>query len=264
MPGFPIWYELMSGDLAGVRDFYRATLGWNIPDDSMTMPDGSEYRVIERSDGGYAGGALTLTPDMTNSGMQPNWMPYFHAPDVDEAAGKVTRLGGQVHMPPTDIPGAGRIAMASDPQGALFYLMDPEPPEDQPDAQSDVFSESQAGHCRWNEITTTDSEGAREFYTALFGWNTDQSMPMGPLGDYRFIEADGVQIGAINPALADGARPHWGAIFGVEDIDAARAAAEAHGGSVSHDVHEIPGGEFAFYGFDPAGAKVAFVGPRKA
>jgi uncharacterized protein len=264
MTGWPIWYELMCGDVGAVREFYRATLGWDIPAEGQTMPNGAEYRVITREDGGAAGGILTISPGMASMGMVSAWVPYFHAPDLDALIAKAGELGGVVHLPATDMPGAGRIAMLSDPQGAMFYLIDPKPPEGQPDAMSDVFSVDQPGRCRWNEITTTDGPGAKAFYTALFGWSGDNSMPMGPVGDYVFIEANGVGIGAINPMMVEGASPHWGPVFGVADIEAARAAAEAAGGTVTHDIHQVPGDDYVFYGADPSGAKVAFVGPRGA
>lgn len=264
MTGFPIWYELMCSDVGAVREFYRATLGWDIPAEGQSMPNGAEYRVIARSDGGAAGGVLTISPKMADMGMASAWFPYFHAADIDALIVKATELGAMMHLPATNMPGAGRIAMLSDPQGAMFYLITPEPPPGQPDAQADVFSVDRPGRCRWNEITTSDGPGARAFYTALFGWSADNAMPMGPAGDYVFIEADGVGIGAINPMMAEGASPHWGPVFGVPDIDAARAAAEANGGRVTHDIHEVPGGEHVFYGNDPAGAKVAFVGPKGA
>ena len=264
MSGWPIWYELMCSDVAAVREFYRATLGWEIPAEGQKMPSGAEYRIIARADGGTAGGLLTISDKMASMGMTSAWFPYFHAPDLDGMITRATELGGVVHLPATSMPGAGRVAMLSDPHGAKFYLITPEPPAGQPDAKSDVFSETEAGHCRWNEITTSDGPGAKAFYTGLFDWTADNAMPMGPAGDYVFIETDGVGIGAINPMIAQGASPHWGAVFGAADIDAARAAAEAAGGTVTHDIHQVPGDDYVFYGKDPAGAKVAFVGPRGA
>jgi hypothetical protein len=41
--------------------------------------------------------------------------------------------------------------------------MRPTPPEVQPDAVSDVFSVDQPQHVRWNELTTSDPEGAADF-----------------------------------------------------------------------------------------------------
>lgn len=261
-PGSPIWYELMTPDPAGVAAFYRATLGWEIPAEGMKNPNGPEYRMIGRRDGGHAGGVLTLTPMMTQGGARPGWLPYFHVADVDCAAAKAEDLGGSVHMAPSTIEGVGRIAMLVDPQGAPFYLMKPTPPAGDPDAKSDVFDPMKAGHCRWNELNTTDAAGALRFYTEVFGWTAGMAMPMGPAGDYQFIEIDGAAIGAINPIEGPGS--FWLPVFGVADIEAAKAAVEANGGTVTTDIMEIPGGEFALNADDPSGAAVGFVGPKGA
>ena len=75
-------------------------------------------------------------------------------------ADSVTDAGGSVHMPPMDMEGVGRMAMVADPQGAMFYVMTPTPPADNPDAQSDVFDYEKPQHMRWNELHTTDPEAA--------------------------------------------------------------------------------------------------------
>jgi uncharacterized protein len=160
--------------------------------------------------------------------------------------------------------GVGTVAMLADPQGAPFYVMDPVPPPDQPDAQSDVFKSKAPGHAWWNELETTDEPGATAFYTGLLDWSAEKTMPMGDKGDYRFVETGGEQIGAINPWMAEYMSIGWLPYFGVADIDAARTAAEANGGKVTHDVHEVPGGDFIFTATDPAGAPVGFVGPKGA
>lgn len=260
--GNPIWYELMTPDPAGVTAFYRATLGWEIQTEGMKNPNGSEYRMIARRDGGSAGGVLTLTPGMTAGGAKPGWLPYFYVDDVDAAAAKAQGLGASVHMAPSTIEGIGRMAMLADPQGAAFYLMKPTPPASDPNARSDVFDPMKAGHCRWNELNSTDASGALRFYTELFGWTAGTAMPMGPAGDYQFIEIDGAAIGAINPVQA--APSMWLPIFGVADIEAAKAAVEANGGTITTDIMEIPGGEFALNADDPSGAALGFVGPKGA
>ena len=262
--GRPIWYELMTPDPAAVAPFYSATLGWNIPTEGHDMPNGSQYREIGRADGGFAGGVLTLTDGMRQGGARTGWMTYFHVGDVDAAVAKASSLGATVHMPPTTMDGVGRMAMLADPQGAPLYLMDPTPPPDNPDAQSDVFEAKAPGHAWWNELQTPDEPASTAFYKALFGWSADQAMPMGDKGDYRFIEQGGEPIGAINPWMAEGTPVSWLPYFGVADIDAARAAAQSSGGTITHDVHEVPGGDFIFTATDPAGAPVAFVGPKGA
>ena len=260
--GGPIWYELMTPDPAAVAAFYRTTLGWEIPAEGHPMPNGSAYREIKRTDGGFAGGVLTLTPSMASGGAHPGWLTYFNVDDVDASVRRAEGLGASVHMPPTTMEGVGRMAMLADPQGAPFYLMTPTPPPGNPDAKSDVFEPMKAGHCRWNELNTTDAAGALAFYTALFGWTAGMAMPMGPAGDYQFIEASGVPIGAISPC--QGKPSAWLPIFGVADIVSARAAAAASGGTIVDDIQEIPGGEFALSCTDPSGAALGFVGPKGA
>jgi len=261
--GWPVWYEMMTPDPAGVTPFYRAVLGWEIAAQGNAMTNGSEYRMIARADGGTAGGVLTLTPGMQQMGMAPAWFVYFYAADVDALAAKVAELGGTVHMGPMDMDGAGRVVMAADPFGAVFYLIKPTPPEGQPDAQSDVFMEGTVGHCAWNELGTSDGPGADAFYKGLFGWNSDDVMPMGKDGDYRFVALGGTQIGAISPMLAPGTSAGWLPYFRVADINAARDAALANGGTIPMDLHEVPGGDSIFIALDPAGAQVGITGTTK-
>ena len=135
---------------------------------------------------------------------------------------------------------------------------------ERPDAESDVFKAKAPGHAWWNELETPDEPAATAFYKGLFGWNLDQAMPMGDKGDYRFVEAGGEQIGAINPWMADYMTVGWLPYFGVADIQAARDAAQATGGTVTHDIHAVPTGDFIFTATDPAGAAIAFVGPKGA
>jgi hypothetical protein len=262
MAGLPIWYELMSPDPGSVAPFYRATLGWEIPADGHAMANGAEYREIARSGGGFAGGVLTLTSGMAEHGVKPAWFPYFNVDDVDAAVSKATGMGASVFMPAMTMDGVGRMAMIADPQGAPFYVMDPTPPPGDPEAESDVFAARKPGHCWWNELETTDEPAATAFYTALFGWSADHSMPMGEHGEYRFVECGGKQIGAINPWIGDTMSVGWLPYFGVADIDRAKAAALSEGGTITHDVHEVPGGDFIFTATDPAGAPVGFVGPK--
>jgi predicted enzyme related to lactoylglutathione lyase len=262
MTGMPIWYELMTPDPAAVAPFYRAVGGWDIPSQGHAMPNGSEYREVKRTDGGNLGGALTLTQAMRDGGARPGWMPYFHVSDVDAAVAKAQSRGATVHMPASTMEGVGRMAMIADPQGAPFYLMDPVPPADNPDAKSDVWDREKPGHCRWNELATTDAPAARDFYTSLLGWQSDRTMPMGERGDYLFLECEGNQIGAINPMIGENQPPMWLLYLGVESIARAIEAATANGGTVAYGPHEVPGGEHVFVATDPAGAMIAFVGPK--
>ena len=50
------------------------------------------------------------------------WMPYFQVTNADESAAKIKELGGSIMVGPQDIPGTGRFAIGSDPQGAMFAV----------------------------------------------------------------------------------------------------------------------------------------------
>ena len=67
-----------------------------------------------------------------------------------------------------------------------------------------------------------------------------------------------------SPIMRDGMPPFWLCYFGVKEIGAAHAAAQANGGTLIGDPHEVPGGLFVFTAVDPSGAMVAFVGPKGA
>ena len=257
-----IWYELMTDDVAGAREFYRAVVGWEIEAEGQAVPTGTTYRMIQRADGGMAGGLLEITADMKANGAKPDWLGYIHHPDVDAAVAKVTEAGGTAHMPPMDMP-VGRMAMVSDPQGAVFYLMNPTPPAENPEAKSDVFDYAKAQHMRWNELWTTDQDAAVALYTDLFGWAQDGAMEMGEMGDYRFIQHDGTGIGAIGKVQPGGECSRWQYFAGVDDIDRACAAVTEHGGTLLGEPQQIPGGEYSVYAHDPEGATIGLVGPRK-
>ena len=249
-----IWYELMTPDPQGAKDFYDAVVGWNIGDE---VPDYGGYRMIGRSDGKAAGGILPLTDEMQQHGARPTWLGYIHVEDVDRAAAEIEKAGGKTLMT-HDIPNVGRIAMVTDPQGAPFYIMKPIPPAD-PSAQSDVFSPSAEQRVGWNELSTSDPVAARRFYDSQFGWTSEDFMPMGDLGEYRFIKHGEVTIGALAGAMA-GQRPHWRYYFRVPSIQKAKEAAERKGGSIAMGPHQVPTGEWIVIGSDPQGAEFALVG----
>lgn len=261
MSGSFIWYELMTPDAAGAAAFYGAVVGWTIQPHGMQMPNGSEYRMIGRSDGGNAGGVLTLSPGMAAAGMQPGWIGYIHAADLDAAVARLEAGGGTVHMPVTDM-GVGRMAMVSDPWGAIFYLMDPRPPADQATAVSDVFADKPQ-HVRWNQHWSPDAHAAAAFYADLVGWRQDGGMPMPDGRDYLFVHAGDVSIGALGTMLPEGRGCRWEFIVGVDDIDRALAAVKDSGGRVDGPVSQVPGGDWAASIIDPQGAHIGLVGPRK-
>ena len=258
-----IWYELMTSNTAVAKTFYDAVVGWDIEAEN-SMPGGgsTDYRMIKRSDGGFAGGLLAMTPEMISGGGKPGWYGYVHVTEVDAAVKQIEAAGGQTWMGPQDMPGVGRMALVSDPQGAPLYVMTPTPPAENPDARSDVFSVDRSQHIRWNELWTSDAGAALALFGDLFGWRQDGAMDMGPMGTYRFLYSGEVGIGAVGDAQPDGDGSRWVYYIGVGDIDRAAKTVTDRGGQVVRGPHQIPGGEFTAICSDPQGVSFGIVGPR--
>ena len=251
-----VWYELLTPDPVAAKTFYDAVVGWNIE----AQPSGEmDYRMIGRADGGNAGGVMRLTDEMREHGARPAWLGYVGVDDVDQSVAAIEQDGGKALMAAFDIPNVGRIALVTDPQGAPFYVMRATPLQGQEGNVSDVFRPMGLGSVSWNELATRDLEAAKRFYPARFGWTLGDVMPMGDMGDYQFITHHGVPLGAMMTAAAEN-HPRWRYYFRVENVDAAKQAVEAGGGTVIHGPQEVPGGDRILIGTDPQGAEFAVVG----
>ena len=256
LQGSHIWYELMTTDPDGAGRFYGAVIpGLSVGE---RLPGDQDYRMINRSDGGMLGGVLGLTEEMCSNGARPVWMGYVGVEDVDGTIAQIEAKGGKALMPAFDIP-QGRIAMVADPQGNPFYIMRPIPPAGQEGKQSDVFAIEGAERVNWNELTTPDPVAARAFYGELFGWASDEFMPMGELGEYRFFDHEGIRIGAVC-GPTPGASLGWRYYIGVPSITQSVEAVKAGGGTISLEPMEVPGGVHIIIGNDPQGAEFALVG----
>lgn len=253
-----IWYELMTSDADAAAAFYGSVVGWSFSGRDPAAP--MDYRQITRSDGGGQGGVLQLSAAMQAEGARPAWVPYLHAGNFDLALAAILADGGMQFSPRMDIA-EGSFAMVADPFGTPFYLMQPNPPEGQPDAVSDVFSPAKPQHVRWNELHAPDPAGAKAFYTKHFGFTFTESMPMGDLGDYCFFDQGAIRPGAIMQRQDPAQPPLWTLYFGVPDIHAAAAAITAGGGTILFGPHIIPGGEYNIIARDPQGAQFGLVGP---
>ena len=249
--GTPIWYELLTTDAEGGQRFYADVVGWSIAPSGMEGT--GDYRVLTAPDGQGVGGLMTL-PD--GAPMKPGWLCYISVRDVDSMAEKIKSLGGSVHRGPEDIPGVGRFAMVADPQGLMFYIMRGDSPQD-----PQAFHVTAPGHCGWNELVTSDHEAALAFYGEVFGWRNQETMPMGEMGEYCFIDHIGQRIGATMTAGA-GWTTRSTYYFNVPSIDAAVPKITSNGGTVTMGPHEVPGGMHIVMGIDPQGAAFALVGGR--
>lgn len=259
-----IWYELLTTDPAGAKAFYDSVVGWTIAGESESHNPDIEYHHIKRGDGGFTGGVLKLTPEMIQNGARPCWLGYLYVTDVDAEAAKIQSEGGKLLMPGTDVPGAGRIAMVADPQGVPIYIMTPKPAEGKEGEGSDAYDRNAVHHVSWNELLTPDPEGAKAFYSKHFGFEFNESMPMGDMGNYDFIDHGGEMIGAVMRKKPDEMpMGSWNYYIHVDDIDTSTAAVKNGGGKVLMGPMEVPGGDWVINGIDPQGAPFSLVGSKK-
>lgn len=118
-------------------------------------------------------------------------------------------------------------------------------------------SDQDPGRIAWHDLTVTDAEAVRDFYTAVAGWRAE-AVSMGEYDDYCMLDTDGNAVAGICYARGANANlpPQWLCYVTVADLDTAVAAAEARGGAVIDGPRRD--GESAFAVLrDPAGAVVA-------
>jgi len=253
-----IWYELMTTDPDGAAAFYGPIVGWTISGKPDPAAGDVDYRHITRGDGGGNGGVLALTEEMCKGGARPCWLGYLYVADVDAAVKAIEADGGKLLMPAFSIE-VGRIALVADPQGVPIYVMTPIPPAGVEDATSDVYSRWAEQHVSWNELFSPDLEAAKRFYARHFNFEFNESMPMGPMGDYCFIDHGGETIGAMMQKPEQVPMGLWNFYIRVPDIDAAVAKVKELGGQVLNGPMEVPGGERIINGMDPQGAPFSLV-----
>ncbi len=248
--GTPCWVDVSEPDVDKAKEFYGAVLGWSAFRD--TGADYGHYN-IGQVDGRAAGAIGPLQFD----GQTSSWTVYVASDDADGAVKLIKDNGGTVLVEPMDIPGSGRMAIATDPQGAAFGVW-------QSAGMHGAAVYMEPGALAWTDVRTADPDAGREFYSAVFGW---RYQPMeGAPEDYttiHFDEArDGEPVGGIGGMMGtpDATPSHWVAYFSVADADGSAAAATARGGQLLGEPVDTPFGRMVTIA-DPNGATFAVVGP---
>ena len=120
------------------------------------------------------------------------------------------------------------------------------------------------GGFSWSELITKDVKAAKEFYTKLFGWETeDMSMPEGMT--YTVIKVGGKGIGGImkTPKEAKNLPPMWVTYVTVDDVNQIVKDAKKLGAKVHVEPRDIPDvGRFAVL-IDPQGAAINVITYKK-
>jgi predicted enzyme related to lactoylglutathione lyase len=115
------------------------------------------------------------------------------------------------------------------------------------------------GAFSWFELMTKDPAAAKDFYTKLFGWDTEE-MPMGE-GTYTIVKVGDEGVGGIMamPPHAHNMPPNWGIYVSVEDVEATAKLAQELGAKTVVPLTDMPdiGKLYAFQ--DPQGAVISVI-----
>jgi predicted enzyme related to lactoylglutathione lyase len=120
----------------------------------------------------------------------------------------------------------------------------------------------QHGVPAWVDTWQPDADGAMSFYTQVFGWDAENTMPAGVDGKHYMCRVDGQDVAAI--ASRPGAAPEvtaWTTYVWVDDVDAAVGRFQEAGGSaVMEPFDALDGGRIAIVA-DPSGATLGIWQP---
>jgi hypothetical protein len=116
-PGAPIWNELLTPDIGRASRFYADVLGMTSQENAVAWSSVASYQTFSVGGRPIAGAAQPLEE------APPHWNVYFNVVDVDESLAQADALGAKLIVPPYHLEGTGRMATLTDPQGALFCLM---------------------------------------------------------------------------------------------------------------------------------------------
>jgi len=248
--GTPCWVDLAVDDVARGATFYSSLFGW---DTQVGPPESGGYVMCEVQGKPVAGIGPKMGPPEEPNG----WTTYLATDDADATAGKVAEAGGQLLAPPFDVMDVGRMAVATDPGGAVFGIW-------QARAHTGMRLANEPGSVCWNENMSRSFDGNKDFYHAVFGYGYDDMSS----GDFHYatFKTSGDPLGGIGDlgGMAPPETPaHWMTYFAVDDADDTIEQATKLGGSVIRPAWDSPYGRMAILA-DDQGAVFAIMGLARA
>ncbi|MER7482131.1 VOC family protein [Streptomyces sp. NPDC126510] len=244
-PGAPCWVSLMVHSPDATEEFYGALFGWEFQPGPQQL--GPYVRAL--LDGREVAGVGGLPPDRH---LPIAWTPYFASENVDLTAEAVRSRGGTIGVGPLDAADAGRMAIGSDPSGAVFGIW-------QAAAHLGTTVAGVPGTPAWNELLTYESAGVAKFYRTVFGYEEEPVVSAD--FDYVTLQLGGRPVAGIHGlghALPRDRGPHWVTYFQVADADDALDHLVHLGGQILKPVHDTAHGRVAHVS-DPEGARFALL-----
>lgn len=238
--GEPCWVDLASSDVPRARDFYTSLFGWTA-DEAGAEYGG--YTTFYRDGRRVAG----LGPAMPGA-QSDAWLTHLLVEDAEAAERVALDADAQSLAPTMTVGDQGRLAVIADPGGAVVGLWEPR-------EHRGFELVAEVGAAAWHELYARAYPVQLDFYTKVFGW---QTQVLGDTADFRYAtfgDPDSPSGGIFD---ADGMLPagvpsHWVVYFGVADADVASGRVVELGGSVVRDPWDSEFGRFA-QATDPLGS----------
>ena len=250
-PGSFCWIELGTTDQAAAKKFYGSLLGWDVRE--FPMGPNETYTIFQVA-GRDAAAGYTMRPEERAQGIPPNWLPYIAVESADAKAEQAKSAGGSLLHEPFDVGEMGRMAVITDPTGAVFAIW-------QAKASKGIGVADENGALCWADLNTPDPQRASKFYSELFGWKFELSEK--DSSGYLHIKNGETYIGGIPPCRpeSDKIPAHWMAYFQVANCDASVAQATQQGARSFMPPMTLEGvGKFGILA-DPQGAVFAIFQP---
>jgi uncharacterized protein len=216
----PVWFDLSTTDLGAAKALYADLFGWTFGDSPAEL---GFYTMA------FAKGipAAAIAPKMPGQESAPVvWTVYFGVSDADSTLALITANGGTVIVPPMAIPpDLGRMAIAVDPDGAVFGLWEH-------GSFHGAGVEGEHGSMCWSEVGCRNAAANAAFYSAVFSLSS-QRLATEDVEYYTLHDGEPAVAGVLQMDAAWGSiPPHWMPYFAVDSLAAANAALEKHGGKI--------------------------------
>jgi uncharacterized protein len=118
-PGGWIWASLLTREPHSVASFYQRLFGFDV--DPLPAEDGGNHFLLSAE--GFARASVNKLPAAAQKD-SPYWLSFVRVQDTAAAAAQVKSLGGTVVTEPRPDRDGAMMAVAADPQGAPFGLME--------------------------------------------------------------------------------------------------------------------------------------------
>jgi predicted enzyme related to lactoylglutathione lyase len=243
-PGKFVWFDLLTDEPAACERFYGGLLGWQFEAQPDHVPP---YTLIRR--GGDVIGGIVEVSKKKEGPAGARWLSFVSVADVDRTAAAFRAQGGTVVREPFAFPGLGKVAVVTDPQGALLGLLGQER-GDPAESRKPL-----PGRFLWLEYVARNAEAALSFYKATLGYAVETVN--GGAVNYYTLSSEGVPRAGLYQSPWKHVRSNWLPYVLVRDVKAAAQKAAALGGKVLVEPRpNVRGGSLAIV-TDPSGAAIA-------